>query len=181
MTADGPIKVAIADPPYLGKAAVLYDHPEAAEYDRLSGQLRLIERLVDEFPDGWAMSLHTPALRTILPLCPADCRVGAWVKPFASFKKNVRAAYAWEPVIWRGGRKRPDGATTVRDWTACNITLRRGLVGAKPEGFCFWLFELMGLTPDDELVDLFPGTGAVTAAWQRWRRMSVGLFATAEA
>lgn len=26
--------------------------------------------------------------------------------------------------------------------------------------------------PDDDLVDLFPGTGAVTRAWQTWR----GLF-----
>jgi hypothetical protein len=28
---------------------------------------------------------------------------------------------------------------------------------------------LMGLSPDDELYDLFPGTGAVTRAWGRWR------------
>lgn len=30
----------------------------------------------------------------------------------------------------------------------------------------------MRLRPDDELIDLFPGTGAVTRAWQTWR----GLF-----
>jgi len=27
----------------------------------------------------------------------------------------------------------------------------------------------MGMRPDDELVDLFPGTGAVTRAWEEYR------------
>jgi hypothetical protein len=39
----------------------------------------------------------------------------------------------------------------------------------KPERLCFWLFEACGLRPDDQLDDLFPGTGAVTDAWNRWR------------
>jgi hypothetical protein len=172
----GPIKVAYCDQPYLGMASN-YDHPESAVYDKLSGHLRLIEQLVDEYPDGWAMSLHTPSLRQILPLCPPDVRVSAWVKPFASFKPGVGVAYAWEPVIWRGGRARPRGSRTVRDWVACNITLRRGFYGAKPDGFCFWLFDLLGLTPADTFTDLFPGSGAVTRAWLEWCRLTDGLFA----
>jgi hypothetical protein len=170
------MRVAYADPPYFGLAS-FYDHPEAAVYDTIDGHRQLIERLTDEFPDGWAMSLHTPSLRTILPLCPDGCRVSAWVKPFASFKPGVGVAYAWEPVIWRGGRKRGRDQRTVRDWVACNITLRRGLVGAKPEGFCFWLFDLLNLTPADTFVDLFPGSGAVTRAWREWCRLTEGLFA----
>jgi hypothetical protein len=27
----------------------------------------------------------------------------------------------------------------------------------------------MNLEPDDEFCDVFPGSGAVTAAWERWR------------
>jgi hypothetical protein len=27
----------------------------------------------------------------------------------------------------------------------------------------------MGCLPDDELVDLFPGSGAVSRAWDTWR------------
>jgi hypothetical protein len=32
-----------------------------------------------------------------------------------------------------------------------------------------WAFEVAGMQPDDELVDLFPGTGAITDAWNAWR------------
>lgn len=56
-----------------------------------------------------------------------------------------------------------------RDWIECSITLRKGLTGAKPEVVCHWAFELVAARPDDELADLFPGTGAVTRAWQTWR------------
>jgi len=58
----------------------------------------------------------------------------------------------------------------VRDYCACNITLKKGLVGAKPEGFCMWLFDLLQMNPDDEFHDLFPGTGGVMLAWEKWRR-----------
>jgi len=103
-------------------------------------------------------------------LCPPDVRVGAWVKPWAVFKPGVGVAYAWEPVLVRGGRKRERTQDTARDWVAASITLRRGVVGAKPDAFCYWLFEVLNLQPDDDLVDLYPGSGAVARAWERWRR-----------
>ncbi len=164
------MKAAYADPPYLGLAKAFYGdrHAEAADYDRLETHVALIERLSAEF-DAWAMSLHSPALRTILPHCPEDVRVMAWVKPFASFKPGVRVAYAWEPVIVRGSPKGTREQHTVRDWIASNITLQRGFPGAKPEAFCCWLFEVLNLTADDEFHDLFPGSGAVSRAWSNWR------------
>ena len=169
MSNERPMRFAYADPPYLGMASH-YDHPESAVFDTIEGHADLIRRLCDEFPDGWAYSLHTPSLRTILPLCPADVRISAWVKPFCSFKLHVNPAYAWEPVIWRGGRKRGRDRRTVRDFVSCEITLRRGFFGAKPEGFCWWLFDLLGMEPTDEFVDMFPGSGAVTRAWEEWKR-----------
>lgn len=164
------IRAAYADPPYLGLAEKFYGdkHPEAAEYDKPEAHQRLIDRLCDEF-DAWAMSLHSPALKTILPMCPDDVRVMAWVKPFCSFKLNVTVAYAWEPVIVRGGRKRPTTEPTVRDWVDANITLRKGLTGAKPPAFCWWLFEVLNLKPCDEFVDVFPGTGVVSREWDKFR------------
>jgi hypothetical protein len=92
-----------------------------------------------------------------------------WTKTFASFKPNVNPAYAWEPVIVCGGRPRTREQLTVRDWVACPITLRRGLTGAKPREFCDWLFQVLNLEPQDELVDVFPGSGSVGVAWERWR------------
>ena len=94
----------------------------------------------------------------------------AWVKPFAAFKPNVNPAYAWEPVIVRGGRKRTRAEATVRDWVSANITLKRGLAGAKPESFCFWLFDVLGMQSGDEFDDLFPGTGGVGRAWSAYQR-----------
>lgn len=157
------MRAAYADPPYPG-CAHLYG---CDEIDHAA----LIKRLCDEYPESWALSTSSPALREVLALCPSDVRVAAWVKPFASFKPGVNPGYAWEPVIFCGGRKRERTEDTVRDYVAASITLERGLVGAKPKGFCFWLFDLLGLRPnaDDEFVDLFPGSGAVTAAWDEWR------------
>ena len=155
-----------ADPPYLGQGVKHYgDHPEAHIWDSPEGHRNLVARLVDEFPDGWVLCLSSPSLRVILPMCPDDCRVGAWVKPFAVFKPNVNPAYAWEPVVFWGGRRRERNEPTVRDWHSENVTLRKGLVGAKPYSFNRWIIDLMGATPRDDFVDLFPGTGGFGEAW----------------
>lgn len=154
-----PLRIGYADPPYPGQAR---KHYGCAEVDH--GQL--IARLARDYPDGWALSTSSPALRGVLAVCPPGVRVAAWVKPFASFKPGVNPAYAWEPVVFAGGRKRGRADPTVRDWVSCNAALGRGLAGAKPDGFCLWLFGLMGLRTGDTLDDLFPGTGAVTRAWR---------------
>ena len=155
------MRFAYADPPYIGQARRHYGCGEV-DHARLIADLQAY--------DGWALSCSSPSLRELLPMCPPETRVMAWVKPFAIFKPNVNPAYAWEPVLVKvGPRKRERTEPTVRDWVSENITLRRGLSGAKPERVCMWLFEVMGMTPEDELADLFLGTGAVTAAWEKWK------------
>lgn len=156
------MRFAYADPPYLGQARKHYG-PDAREVNH-----RLLIAHLAEF-DGWALSLSEPSLRTILPMTPKEARVCAWVKPFAAFKKGVTQAYAWEPVICKPVRPRPVEEPTVRNWVSVPITLQRGVSGAKPDAFSRWLFEFAGLTADDEFIDLFPGSGAVTRAWEAWR------------
>lgn len=156
------VRFCYADPPYIGQARKHYG-PDAKEVNH-----ELLIAHLNEF-DAWALSLSSPTLRIILPMCPDDVRVCAWVKPFASFKPGVNPGYAWEPVIVRGGRKLGKEVPTVRDFVSANITLQRGVSGAKPLTFCHWLFEFVGLTPDDEFTDLFPGSGAVTRAWEQYR------------
>ena len=80
----------------------------------------------------------------------------------------MRPAYAWEPVIFRGGRNsRPPTPEkggkqlTPKDYHTASITLKKELVGAKPESFCGWILDLLNFQPGDELVDLFPGTGVM--------------------
>lgn len=174
------MKIAYADPPYLGQGRKHYGrhHAEASVWDSIEAHQELINMLASDFPDGWALSCSTPSLRYLLPLCPEDVRVGAWVKPFHVFKKGVRPAYAWEPVIYRGGRNaghppplKGGKATTPRDWVSANILLRKGLVGAKPPEFCAWLFDLLNLRPTDDFHDLFPGSGLVTEAWLAFKEV----------
>lgn len=163
------MRFAYADPPYLGYGSFYKErHPNALDWDNPDEHRRLIERLCDEFKDGWALSMTSGNLHDILPMCPKKARIAAWVKPFCSFKKHVSPAYAWEPVIFMGGRKHNVADPTTRDWVAESITLQRGLTGAKPRGFCRWLFALLNMRPGDELEDIFPGSGAVSAAWAEW-------------
>lgn len=132
-----------------------------------------INEMHKRYPDGWALSASSSSLRSILPLCPKDVRIASWVKPFHAYKKGVRPAYAWEPVIYRGGRNKnhppPEKggkATTPKDWIACNITLHKGLTGAKPEAVCEWIIALMGARRgEDSFDDLFPGTGVFGRVW----------------
>jgi hypothetical protein len=149
------VRAAYADPPYLGCGVKHYGtrHDAAAEYDDPEAHRRLVERLCDEF-DCWALSLHEPSLRVILPMCPADVRTATWVKPFAAFKKNVTRAWTWEPV-------------------SAPIAMRKGFPGAKPDAFSFWIFEGLNLRPEDEFCDVFPGSGAVGDAWQRWKNRAM--------
>lgn len=162
---EGGMQFAYADPPYLGCALKLYGD---ATYDDPEAHRALIVRLCDEYPDGWALSCSVPSLRVLLPMCPDAVRVASWVKPFAVFKPNVNPAYAWEPVLFMGGRKFTRKDDTVRDWHSENITLRKGLAGAKPPGFSLWLLRLLNVRFDlgDTMDDLFPGTGAVLSAWR---------------
>jgi hypothetical protein len=155
------MQFAYADPPYLGSAKFHYGDPT---FDSKEAHLELVSRLVREYPDGWALSCNSKDLRWIYLACPETARVGAWVKPFAVFKPNVNPAYAWEPVIFYGGRKRSRYEATVRDWHSANVTLKKGLCGAKPESFCRWVLDVLGWKHGDTLDDLFPGTGAMTNA-----------------
>lgn len=171
-------RYAYADPPYPGMAR-LYA-AEAIQRGGVSVEVNhelLIAHLCDEFPDGWALSTSSVALQRVLAMCPSDVRVTAWCKSFAAFKVGVNPGYCWEPVILRGGRShRARSEPTVRDFLVEPITMRRGFPGAKPDKFVRWVLDLLGAEPDDEVVDLFPGSGAVGRAVDDWRMCELGRF-----
>ena len=170
------MKFAYADPPYLNQGKRLYGkhHPEAHVWDSVAEHAALIARLTIEYPDGWAMSLSTSSLRTLLPICPEDVRIAAWVKPFCAFKKGVRPCYAWEPVIYRSMRNPPHQRhnpppkggkqNTPKDYLPESITLKKGLTGAKPHRFNLWILDLLNFQTSDTLDDLYPGTGGMSKA-----------------
>ena len=174
---DGSVmKFAYADPPYIGQAVRHYGRggtskrrtaadKNAAEVDHQA----LLDNLIENYQDGWALSCSSPTLGKVLRMCDAKVRIGAWVKTFAVFKPGVNPGYCWEPVLFCGGRKLGRGVATVRDWISCPVKLQ-GFIGAKPEPVCFWIFQMLGMENGDELADLFPGSGAVSRAWDRYRQ-----------
>lgn len=186
------MKLGYADSPYFGCCGKFYDHYhgdgtypfDGLCWDDIDTHRVLIDHLTDEFPDGWALSCTTSSLLKLGPYFPDDVRIGAWVKSFAAFKKGVRPAYAWEPVVYRGGHNPPWEAhppplkggkqTTPKDffvtelddlasWEVfvCPITMKKGLTGAKPELVCDWILDLLGVREGDEFVDIFTGTGVM--------------------
>jgi hypothetical protein len=156
------MRFAYADPPYIGQARRHYQSEEVDHH-------KLIQFLSSEFKDGWALSASSPSLKHILPYCPPDTRIAAWVKSFCAFKRGVRPAYAWEPVLFHGGRNPSNGypaaiperngrQTTPKDFIVEPITLKKGLVGAKPDRVCSWILDLLHAQAGDMVVDLYPGT-----------------------
>lgn len=171
------MRLGYADPPYPGMSAKHYkDHPDyAGEVDHAE----LLKRLDGDY-DGWLLHTSSVALPEIIAAATGGGVVGyrvmAWVKPFCAFKRNVSVAYAWEPVLVKAARKPVvSGRIVMRDWVSESMTMKKGLTGVKPEAVCRWAFEMLGAEPDDELDDLFPGTGAVMTAWLAWCRDVAGI------
>lgn len=163
------MRIGYADPPYVGCAHLYKDHADfAGEVD----MRQLVQRLQADY-DGWVLHLSSvsiPHIAACVEELAPEARWMSWVKPFAAFKRNVSVAYAWEPVLVKAARKPVVSKRLVnRDWIDCGITMKKGLTGAKPEKVCHWAFEMVGAHPEDELHDMFPGTGAVTEAWRTWR------------
>jgi hypothetical protein len=157
------VRFAYADPPYLGCGKSRYGvhHEDAAVWDDPVTHINLVNKLVEEYPDGWVLSCNPRDLKMYLNAAPDDVRVGAWVKTFHQIRPTT-TQFAWEPVVFRGGRKDNKRAPMVRDWIQANATRQRGLPGAKPGVFNRWVLDLMNFQEGDTLDDLFPGTGGMT-------------------
>jgi hypothetical protein len=171
------MRFAYADPPYPGCAHYyLKENPAACEVDHAA----LIQRLVNVYPDGWALSTSSAALRDILALVPFDCpvRVAAWCKPFAAWKTtrngdgdSTMPAFAWEPVLYMTSSaavRTQRLGVICRDFLLASPPLKQRVPGEKPPRFSWWVFSLLGAGPGDEMHDLFPGSGAVGEAWRAW-------------
>ena len=166
------MRIAYADPPYLGMGKKMYGklHKDAAIWDDPQSHTDLMKKCDDEY-DSWALSLTSTSLSILLPTAPSGVRVAAWVKPFAAWRPNHRVQYTWEPIIFKTSRpKGGKGIPSVRDFVSCNIAMKKGLQGAKPDGFNDYIIDLLGYEDGDEFVDLFPGTGGMQEALDRFSK-----------
>ena len=153
------MKAAYADPPYIGQARKHYNCEEIDHHKLL---LDLHQY------DAWALSCSSPTLKEILsmPECPNSVRIASWVKPWCSFKPGVNPSYTWEPIIFVPSGRLVINRQTTKDHLIESCTMKKGLVGAKSINFCFWIFDLLCLSPDDDFIDIFPGTGIVGKCWE---------------
>jgi len=176
------MKLVYADPPYIGQAKRHYSNdPSGIKAEEVDHRV-LIRQLKEA--DGWALSASTPSIFQIVPMLNevfpvGTVRVGAWVKPFASWKPTHRVQYTWEPIFFIPARDKGSKSTpSIRDYiitdreeiedvVKANITMRKGTHGTKPDAFCDWVLEILGYQDGDEVVDMFPGSGAFTRAIER--------------
>lgn len=162
------MRFAYADPPYYKQGKKHYDkhHPDAVVWDEKAAHFDLVKKLVEEYPDGWALSCNTKDLQWLLPACPEDIRVCAWVKNFHQIRA-IPVQHAWEAVILWRGRKQNKRNPMVRDWYLGVPTRMKGLPGAKSDKFNDWILSLLNYQDGDILDDLFPGTGGMAKATER--------------
>jgi hypothetical protein len=162
------MKFAYADPPYHKQGKKLYGkhHNEAAVWDSKDEHLKLLARLVDEYPDGWALSCNPADLRWLLPAAPEGTRVCTWVKTFHPIRMTS-VQFAWEAVLLFGGRKNQQRNPMVRDWYLGKPSRMQKLPGAKTDEFNNWILDLLNFQDCDQLDDLFPGTGGMARAIDR--------------
>lgn len=101
--ASSPMRLAIADPPYPGKAHLYRDHPDYAgevDHDELIG------RLCCDY-DGWALATSMEALPLVLSIAVSHAkavRTAPWIRG----GRNCRSAHPnndWEAVVYWGGRQ----------------------------------------------------------------------------
>ncbi len=153
-----------ADPPYPGRS---HNYPERQEVDHEE----LINRLVREFPDGWALSTSADALKAVLALCPSEVRVCSWQRKPRNGRSR-RPLSAWEPLIVYRGRELPtEQSQCVRDALSYSGRFRAypgAIIGMKSPQVAVWLFQQLGARPGDHLLDLYPGSGAIGEAWRRY-------------
>lgn len=173
------MKLAIADPPYLGRGARWYgdgrghfnkernsdNHPKASEWDSPAAHLILVDRLAHEF-DGWAIAGAPDSLALYLSACPPDVRVMVWNRG-NGIPSGSRIGSQWEFVIaYVPESRRGRGVhLATSDVLTCGVPNMSGFVGAKPPAWTRWVLDVLGYVPgEDELHDMFPGSGAVAAA-----------------
>lgn len=179
------MRLAIADPPYLGRADRWYGdgrgsgrvtngtgrngrkpdyHPQAAEWDEPERHERLVRDLACDF-DGWAVAGTASSAPLLMSAAPAGTRLAVWVRPNA-MPGGSRLICTWEPVVVyvpEGRRDRSSGMS-VRDALVAPV-LPQGFLGSKPPSWTRWVLDMLGYDPEsDELTDVFEGSGAVAAA-----------------
>ncbi len=139
-------------------------HPAAAEWNDPARHRALLAELVST-ADGWAIACPMDAVAAVYPPLPAGTRILTWHKTNAiptghRIASSTEAVLVWPPADRRSSR----GRGQVSDHLTAPAP-GGGFAGAKPASWTRWVLDALDYRPDvDTLVDLFPGSGAVSTA-----------------
>jgi hypothetical protein len=140
-------------------------HADASEWDDPARHRLLLEQLMDEF-DGWAIATPMDGVECYRPL-PIPCRVMVWYRRNAQRGDyciaNVTEAVIVYPPVGRRAKGSAGPTGQVVDLLDEPAPIG-GFAGMKPARWTRWVLDAMSHQPDDEVVDLFPGSGSVGAA-----------------
>lgn len=178
------MRLAIADPPYLGRAEMFYGeravanlnvggsinqafkadvHPEAHLWDDPASHEALVARLMDEY-DGWAIAMVPSNLREYLRWVPERTRIAVWNDPRV-MPTGQHPRRRWEPVLVlqpTGRRRVIDVPCPTGDVLTCPHP-GGSFAGSKPAEWTRWVLDMLGYDADTDTVDdLFGGSGAVS-------------------
>jgi hypothetical protein len=184
------MKLCIADPPYLGRAAVWYgegmhisrrgknhggtskisgpnpadNHPDAHLWDNIQKHVEMVDMLINNY-DGWAIAMAHDNLRDYMPLIPRSIpiRIGIWTKT-QTMPSGARVVNNYEPVIVRipEGRRASNGQVIFPRDSVTIKRLNNGFAGAKPPAWTRWVLDMLGYEDEVDVVnDLFQGSGSV--------------------
>ena len=182
-----PQKLAIADPPYLGRAELWYGgkgrskqgtagraagrghlapefHPDAARWDDPAEHIALMRAMGRDY-DGWAMAASGKTLAPIIGVADnLGARLAIWHVTNA-IPDGARVRNTWEAVFYKvpDTRRAVGTGHRVRDHLIAGHPMS-GFVGAKPDMWTRWVLDLLGFAAGDEVTDMFPGSGAVSRA-----------------
>lgn len=176
------MKIAIADPPYLGRAVRWYgeggcgdgygknqadNHPEAHIWDNPETHKQLVRDLQANY-DAWAIAMSVHSLSTYLDVVDTDSRngirVGVWQKTNPP-PSGSRILNAWEPVLFYiPAERRGYGTGVTLNDVLTAPRPSRNFVGSKPAAWTEWVLDILGWQIEDEVTDIFTGSGAVSEA-----------------
>jgi hypothetical protein len=174
-----PMTIGYADPPYIGQSHRLYgDH---RDYAGEVNHHELVDRLAGY--DAWILHASAARIQDLYMLLPGPAidtkknkgraldgtgtRMLVWIKETSAWRP-VRVQYGWEPIFVYGGRRTKDTRPVLNDWLRAPASDRNGFTGSKPYEVVRYALDAIGAGPDDELDDLYPGSGAVGRHWERY-------------
>jgi branched-subunit amino acid transport protein len=177
------MRLAIADPPYLGRAEMWYGqrsvglrndgtighgkpgtaskadrHPDAAAWDDPLTHRALVRRLVADY-DGWAIAMLPDNLHDYLRWVPRETRIAVWHEP-GVMPTGSHPRRRWEAVLVSrcpGRRRVVNVPLAVGDVLTCSrvtgIPRAATFAGRKPRQWTEWVLAMLGYCPTHDTVD----------------------------